>query len=507
MTLSLAELAELRLDESILDDIDVQLATGDKFMDLQRADKWAEKSRKKPYHAKQRKGLLLVGDYEINDIDETQYSGTPIKKVNGNLTITNTELKTLEGLFDIDCEVTGTLTIEDNPSLETIKGHPMQVGTLVIVDNPKLKTIETTPVILKNLYISGNGKKFKKDDLLKNPFVHVYKNIFCSEISDNENTVNEEQINEALKAPQLKILMDAIKAAKDPNSKLTLVNVLGEYKWDAVKASDIYEYDGNDPQAISATKPYRSFKRKGFFFTLDSEGHVLALYRGKSKVALRNRYSKIDKWTLYHEQSATYTDMDIRNADTVVIVDMERQESSYDVRQERYKAKEGALALMRGEERDDKSWRKIDAKNLRYFQEIADKNRQRYSKLVMQMKAERAAKANTFTELKTQIDALFKRYTALLEKILKNPTKYNYYDIDYLNDKFKTTSQISKYSSKDYGLLPAIEKYFNTVIEASHGSTWLSRGETLESKLKELESNIRLCIKSVDEKLTQLENK
>ena len=508
MTISLSELAKLRLDEGILDDIDTQLAAGDKYMDLKRVEKWAEKSRKKPYFAKQKKGLVLVGDYEINDIDEEEYSGTVIKRVTGNLTITNCDLKNLNGLFAIDCEISGTLTIEDNKNLVSLEGHPFKVGSLVISGNTNLKKIESTPLVSNNLYLYKNGKKFKKEDLLKNTNVIVYKNIFCSEESD-DIVISESQINEAVKAPQLMILLNAINSAKDKESKNIINNFFGHFPWDKINASDVYEYDCKDPQALPAAKQYISSKRRGFFFTLNSNGEVIAVYSRHGRFRLIDDYGNRRKIYQYSDllNAPVYqTEREIKSANTLIIVDLNRYKDTYDIIAKRSEIKRDAVALKRGDEMDPRK-KYYNPSIVRYYQSIADANRERYNKLLTQIKAERAAKTNTFTELKTKIDDLFARYTNLLEKILKDPKKYSTFDLEYLNRRFKYTNSTSKYSSIENGLIPSLEKYFKFIISSSKGSGFYGHHSDIEDKIKNLENDIREQIRRTEDYIKELENK
>ena len=149
----------------------------------------------------------------------------------------------MEGIFTPDCEITGTLTIDNNSKLTSLKGCPCKVGSLTISNNKSLKKIDLTPVVSNNAYIAGNGKKFKQEDLEKT--MQVCKHIFCS--AEGE-AVMESIVNEAFKAPQLKLVVDAIKSAKttvrNREDKAHLDDIRS-IKWDQIEPSDIAEYDIN----------------------------------------------------------------------------------------------------------------------------------------------------------------------------------------------------------------------------------------------------------------------
>lgn len=519
--IDLKDYTKIVIDESLLDDIDDILADGDKHVDLKMVEGWAKGSRKKPWFAKQKKGFAMYGDFVIDDIEETRYTGTPIKRLSGTLAISGCAIESLEGLFLPDCEIEGSLTIEDCPNLVSLKGCPLSCKTLTITGCKKLKNIDVTPVVSGNIYLSDNGKRFKEEKLRENPNFLCGKKVFCSTLFDVENLINEgtlEFVCEAFKAPQLKVLADALNKIKDPKLKLDIRKFMANVELDKIKSSQVYEYDLNQEMktATTAAKQYHTGKRSGFFFTMDDNGEVLNIFKGKHYLSVKDRYSKIDNWTSFNDITASNIEFLISSASTLVIVDVNGMEATWKIHNDREEARKGATAMMRGKERSGKEtgnyWddreNEINAKQIRYYQQIANENRERYTRMIAKMKAERALKTNNFEKLKTQIDNLFQRYTALLSKILKDPSKYSSYDVEFLNDKFKIARMSGQrryqYISED-GLLVAIEKYFALMINAN-SKTGSSRLK-IEEDIKAYEEAIQRNIDIVDRKLKDLERK
>lgn len=521
--IDLKDIAKYIIDEGLLDDIEDNLSAGDKAMDIQMAQNWAKKSRKKVYISKQKKGLVLVGDFVIDDIEDMKYSGTPIKRFTGSLSISNCAIESLEGLFTVDCEVDGSLTIEDCPNFTSLKGCPLSCKTLTVSGCKKFKNVDMLPVIYGNLYLYDNGKRFKEEKLRENPFCTVGKRIFCSELFDNDYLINENEIKfvyEAFKAPQLKHLADEINKVKRKDTTLDFRKFMGNVQLDKVKSSDVHEYDLPDPKAIPAIKPYTSGKRSGFFYIMDADGNITYMFNGKNQLMIANRgeWSKIDNYTSGYNTNVTYIEQHINSASTLVIVDLEGYESIWKLRNDRSNAQAGATALMRGYERTNKitgnpykdDENRITVRKVRYFQEIANENRKRYQAMLVKLKAERATKVNNFEKYKNEIDKLFVRYTNLLTKILKDPTKYSEYDVEFLNDRFKSVftsgSGRSAYT-RETGLFVAIENYFEAIIRAkTRGVNYDSSRKDITDTLKTLELRIEKAIEEVNKKLTQLEN-
>lgn len=516
--IDLKDYTKIVIDESILDDIDDILADGDKQVDLKMVEKWSAPSRKKAYYSKQKKGFVMVGDYVIDDIEDTKYYGTPIKRLTGTLAISGCAIESLEGLFTPDCEIDGTFTIEDCPNLVSLKGCPLSCKTFTVSGCKKLKNIDFTPVVSGNVYLNDNGKRFKEEKLRENPNFYCGKKVFCSTLFDVENLINEghlEFVCEAFKAPQLKVLAAALNAVKDPNAKLDIRKFMANVELDKIKSSQITEYDlpVDLKVALPMVKQYTTGKRSGFFFTMDKDGEVLNVFHGKSYLRIADRYSKIDNWSGSINTNAGNIEVLISAASTLVIVDVNGMEATWRIHNAREENRKGAIAMMKGTERTGKEvgnyWddreNKIDAKQVRYYQQIANENRERYKQMIAKMKAERALKANNFEKYKTQIDSLFQRYTALLSKILKDPKKYSSYDVEFLNDKFKAarlTGQRRYQYLKEDGLLVAIERYFQLMISANTAGRSSS---SIDDDIKRCEESIIYNISAVNSKLRQLE--
>lgn len=516
--INLCKYAKVVIDESLLDDIDDQLEAGDKMVDLERANKWGEASRRKIWVAKQKKGYALFGDFVINDIDEKKYTGIPIKRITGSISISGCEIESLEGIFLDDCEIDGSLTIEDCPNLISLEGGPRSCKNLTISGCKKLKNLHCKTVVSGNLFISGNGKKFKEEDIRKDDNnIYVIRKIFCSELGNDANLNESEYLYEAFAAPQLRILADALNSMKaDDEDKLDMRRFMADVQLDKIKSSQVHVYDCYDPWALKDAKLMIQGKRSGFMFTIDVHGEVDYIYRGHRVFRVSGRYGKINRWTDAYDTQVKEIERLILNSETLVIVDVNGMEATWRLHIEREENRKGATAMMRGYERTGKKtgslWtdmgNEIDAKQIRYYQEVADANRRRYKELATKLRAERLAASGNFEKYKVKIDKLFDRYTALLSKVMKDLSKYSAYDIEFLNDKFKGANLRGKgryqYISED-GLLVCIEKYFALIISAKTRGSSSSNG--IESDLRKLESNMDAAIAVVDQKLSYLEAK
>ena len=143
---------------------------------------------------------------------------------------------------------------------------------------------------------------------------------------------------------------------------------------------------------------------------------------------------------------------------------------------------------------------------MRYYQEIADENRERYKTMLTQLKAKKALTSGNFDNIKKRLDDVFARYTKLLGKVYTNPTKYSSWDLDWLNDKFYTSSH-TKYSTHESGLFRSIEVYFNFLIEASKGSAYTGVNNDVTQRIKDLEQTLLANIRAVEIKLSEMEAK
>ena len=147
-------LLNILVNEGILDDLEDNLAEGDKMIEEDIIKSWFVNDRCKMW--KQKKGWVLSGNFKMI-YDESTYTGPKIKKVAGNFSIFNSELTTLENIFTEDCIIEGTLTIEDNKNLVSLKGLPANLNSVTICGNKKLKEIDTLINADGNVYVSKNG--------------------------------------------------------------------------------------------------------------------------------------------------------------------------------------------------------------------------------------------------------------------------------------------------------------------------------------------------------------
>ena len=509
------------LTEGLLDDMEDTLTAGDDHMNDEMFKNWSLNDNNKI--KKTKKGYKLKGDFKIKDIDK--YEGPKILSVDGNFSISNTKLETLEGLFDIECEIEGTFTIENNSKLTSLKGCPLQVNTLVLNNNKALTDLSVAPVVMINAYISRNGKKFKKDELAKQ--LQVYKHIFCS-IEDDSNIIEESLLLEAFKAPQLKLVAKAIKnASKDiPRNMQMDFKDIYNIEWDKIEASQIFEYDVDDAKCLTLARKYIAGGGingiSGMMALIDKDGEVTGIIKYKRFCRLKDRgnywwHDKLDKYSNFKDLTTTDLIDIIKKHDTVLFIQFNSDNYDMDGAWKKHKsrvdARRDALAMQRGYERTGKTdpntpWVLSDAitiKQVRYYQDVADQNRERYKKLLTQIKAKRAAMSNTFAGIKSRMDAAFKRYTELLVKILANPSKYESWDVSWLNDKFSEVHNSKKYGVTHTGLFVKISNYMHYMIDISKGNNYSSKD--VQTNIKHYEDEILKTLNDVERKLTELEAK
>lgn len=512
------------IDEGLLDDIEKSMTVGDKMAAEDMFKPWAVGEKFKI--ARHKGGYSLKGDFKMQ-WDEDVYAGPKITDVTGNFTIANTKLTSLEDIFAPDAMISGTFTVEDNPNLVSLAGCPIQVNSLTVTGNKRLMDIDYSPIVLNNAYISKNGRKMSKEKLSQ--AMNVYKNIFCS-VEPEEIIAEAVAIYEAFKAPQLKVLADAIKrVSKDVSreNRFTFDNIM-EIEWDKVDASQITEMDPQDKSCATELRAYCSAKKHGIVIMLNKAGEALRVIIGKRMLpvhpSLMRYETKLEKYSRAYDWNTTEI-VDLlfdphRNeetkVDSVLFVHIPpgSHNSLYIKRGARANARAGAIAMERGRERTGKydntseigyRYDGIDTQHIRYYQKVADENRARYKKLITQLKAKRAAMSSTFMALKTRLDNAFNRYTNLLVKILQNPNKYQDYDVDWLNDKFQNTYTTRHNGSRETGLFVAIERYMTFMINSSKGKNY--NNVNITQKMNELEGIITDRLDEVERELTKLESK
>jgi hypothetical protein len=487
---------------------------------------------------KRRKGWILAGNFKMNFEGEV-YDGPKIKKVDGNLSIYKSKLVTLENIFTDDAEITGQLTIEDNDNLISLRGLPTTINSVTITGNKKLTDIDVMLNVNGNAYISKNGKKFSKDELSKK--MNVSKNIFCS-VEPYDIIVESEMFMEAFKAPQLKLIWDGIKAASKGAEREERVsfNDITHIAWDKLDASNITELDAREPKCEKMMRAYCQFKIRGLIVTMNAKGEPLKMFYNKNmtiihpklrehtfmswhkkltKYDINDRHlntstviASLTEWDNYTGNNNEYADFKV---DSVLFIEIP-EELSQEWRKkynDRREARKGAVALMRGKERtgeyrNDKAglnWYgdEIDYKYIRYFQDIANENRERYNKAIIKIRTEKAMMTDAFKNLKARIDKIFDRYTELLDKILKNPKKYATYDIEYLNKKISYSSSSYRRYSEESGLMQNLDAYTRLIINASNGNG----SSNIKNQIKTIEQIISDKIDDVENELARLESK
>ena len=500
------------INEGILDDMEVALDAGTTAAEKMDIEKWFVNKQCKVFKTKQ--GYVLHGDFKITEASSPYY-GPKIKNVKGSLAIQGTDLETLEGMFGVDCDINGTFTLEDNDKLTSLKGCPLSCGTLVISGNKKLTDIDVAPMVHVNAYISGNGKKFKKDYIASK--VQVYKHIFCA-VDAEEKLINEEYLTEAFKAPQLKQVAVAIKKAQSKYvnyygvaDKPFRLNQFKEILWDKISASQITEYDVEDKKCMTMVRAYLSGKTRGIMVIMDNNGEVTHLIRGKNVLSLKR--GDINSMTSTYSDNTTSIlgtiEYATRDGGNIMFINLEGMDyhAVDNIQRDRRNTRAGALALQRGNERtgEDKYGQRIDTVNIRYYQSIADDNRERYKKMLVKLKAERVSMSNTFAAIKARIDKVFDRYTNILADVVKSPAKYDNYswEVNSLTREFADSLPKDKRSIKSSGLFYIFREYMSYMIGIGRGSHY-GRAD-IADVVKAYEDKIEYYLNRIEQKLTKLE--
>ena len=549
---SLKEISNIfvsNLSEGLLDDFEDTLSTGDSLMDEKLLESWAVTKDYKIKKTKQ--GYKLVGSFVIKDINDDVYKGPVIKEVKGNLSIENTKLTNLRNMFAVDCIIAGTFTVENNSKLTSLSGCPLQVNTLVITGNKQLKRIDLAPTTLMNAYISKNGFKSDKEELSKE--LQVFKHIYCSTEFEYDNLINESLLLEAIKAPQLKPVIDALSSFKktrayrdNDNLPATLSDIFQGVKWDKIDSSQISEFDGNDTECLKLarkilTKTDENFKQLGIIVMFNKEGEVTGAIAEHYYISLNKNSTYYDKWShtvdkngdkhlsrSYAKRTSVLLDF-VKEADTVMIIEFRPGQLSefWKLRMERGAAQKDAIALNRGPEKKGQALSYIehgepllkqtwysrdndtapDIKSVRYYQSIVEENRKRYKDMIDKIRAQKAAMTTTFTNIKKRVDDVFARYTTILEKVMKAPVKYSKesWEIESLQDKFSYATQKGQGTSKyaqEMGLMVMLKLYTRTVLDAAKGYGY---HDNLQETLKNMEEGINRQIDIIDAELKTLE--
>ena len=90
--------------------------------------------------------------------------------------------------------------------------------------------------------------------------------------------------------------------------------------------------------------------------------------------------------------------------------------------------------------------------------------------------------------------------------MLKNPTKFSNYDLEWLNEKF-SSFRSSKYGYSQYGLMYTLEKYVRFMLEAQKGSAYISNRGGMADQIRQYEEKLESDLLDVERKLAELEAK
>ena len=440
------------LYESLLDDFD----NLEKSQDKELVGEWFKENVKGKYKivALKNNTVKVWGDILIKDYKEDNFPFT-ISFMSGNVSIEKCpNITSISGLFADLMTIEGSLTINNCPKLTSLEGCPMIVhGTLSLTGNSSLKSLEGAPEIVHGTtYVMKNGKRFSKEQIEK--YVKMPRRIVCS--IEDEDVLVEGLVNEALNEPHLLELVDRMKAC-NMDVKSLLFNWL-TIEWDTVDSSNVAEYDKVDNKVLTICRNILSGRGDCGIILLrnpQDEYQYIISYR---KEILVIRDSSHDRWSRgWIDGSTTELIEYIKKADSIVVITWDSN-AMYRRNQKR---------IRRGEARHG-----MVQNTPEYYEQVARENRDRYKKLLAQIRANGSDKE--FEKIDKDIDDILTKVMQLTRDLRKNfkpnnsGTNYHFdiSKIEGLNRQIYdqrqwNSSRSGGYYSGEHGLL-VLYNYYTT---------------------------------------------
>lgn len=145
-----------------------------------------------------------------------------ISFLEGNLYIENSNLTSLEGLFDDLPKIKGNIEITNCPNLTDLTGLPHMIdGDITVTNCKSLRSLEGVNCLAGEVQIMKCGKRFSKSTVSK-AFPAAIR-IYCSE-EDIIADLNEAVVNESFEDPVLVRLYDQLRNLK---LKLNIPDLFG----------------------------------------------------------------------------------------------------------------------------------------------------------------------------------------------------------------------------------------------------------------------------------------
>lgn len=482
-------------------------------------------------------GKLIISNIDAESIP------LKCKDFHGQLIVENCpNLKTFEGSFlDGFIVFDGSITINQCPSLESIKGLPVIIkGDLSVTNCKKLKSIESSiEDVWGNLYWHGNGKKFTPEQIEQH--MHCSKQIFCS-VEDEEADVNEGVVNEAFNNPWLQRLAKQLKKYpwkeyswsddKEPlhyNTVDSIFNSFGRKSnfggrmLDKITSEDIDVYDMSNESdkkdlAKAFYKSYSDDDAYGSDLILVYDEKLGEFVRGYGSItkqrgvqnkgikvfdipnSSRSVSNKINDY-FYSKTDAKENLLHYGIGYTVIVINNNKSNSGSARRElqfARSKAREDVI-----NPGDAEQYRKIAQANIARYKEIIAKNRT-------------AAKKNNdvYDKIIDKFEAIMLRVVKLTRMIAKDPAAFTRYRVDEFlnwirdeerrNPNYKWNGKGGPLYYGEYGLMYRFKEYMDAYM-ACFGQSYKSAPDKydhdrLESQLKSL----TVALEKADAELTKL---
>lgn len=324
-------------------------------------------------------------------------------------------ITSLTNLFEDGVTVGCNMSISDCPKLELLEGCPETVsGTLCIINNQSLRNLEGAPKnVLGSCYISKNGKKFKNDYISR--YINISKSVYCSIENDDEEIVTED-----FSHPYLSKFAGFLKANKiqkygkqSPFERMFIGGM--NVSWDKIPADHFNRVELNDNGAKSVRKAVQ--EENSMIFILNEEDDFVFVFYGKRYINCTAVRDYANRGEIYWRSPIRWQDMKI----TEMMNDLKRRsDCKYAVIIDFSGLSVGKLQFDRREARSGM----VLPGDEDYNKKIAQENRERYARLLRELKAKR----NTEVDQK-----LLKEYTSIIERFLKLNTDFIMHPDQYGN--------------------------------------------------------------------------
>lgn len=478
------------LFESILDDFE----NLEKSQDKELVGEWFKENVKGKYKIVVLKNntVKVWGDILIKDYKEDNFPFT-ISFMSGNVSIEKCpNITSISGLFTDLMTIEGSLTINNCPKLTSLEGCPMIVhGALSLTGNSSLKSLEGAPEIVHGTtYVMKNGKRFSKEQVEKH--IKMPRRIVCS--IEDEDVLVEGLVNEALNEPHLLELVDRMKACK-MDIKSLLFNWL-TIEWDMIDSSNVTEYDKVDNKVLTICRNILSGRGDRGIILLrnpQDEYQYIISYR-KDMLVIRDQSQ--NRWyNGWIDGTTTELIEYIKKADSIVVITWD-SDAMYRRDKKRISRGEARLGMV------------LNTPD--YYEQVARENRERYKKLLAQIRANGSDKE--FEKIDKDIDDILTKVMQLTRDLRKNfkpnntGTSYHFdiSKIEELNKQIYDQRQWNSsrhgggYYSGEHGLLVLYNYYTTYTLKVkNNGDNYYEREAKnykaqLLQKIKDLKAELGL---------------